>query len=78
MRIGSVPILYPGPNTGKIIKKDLNLLTLIVLWRGGGGEQIEPCDAKTNEKFLCSHHNYTAFLGKISQFDTALVMKNTF
>ena len=32
--------------------KNLNCdsLTLIIL--GGGGEQIEPCDAKTNEKCL--------------------------
>ena len=76
MRIGSVPILYPGPNTGKIIEKELNLLTLI-FW-GSEGEKIEACDAKNNEKFLCSHHNNTAIRRKNSQFDTALIMKNTF
>ena len=38
----------------------------------GGGGQIEPVDAKINEKGLCSHHYNTALI-EILLFDTALV-----
>ena len=44
---------------------------------GGGGGDIESCDAKTIEKCLCSYNNCTALI-KISMFDTALVMTNTY
>ena len=39
---------------------------------GGGGGDIEQCDAKITEK-LCSHYNDPELI-KISTFDTALVM----
>ena len=39
---------------------------------GGGGGQIEPCDAKLSEKCLCFHHNNIALIKQISLFDIAL------
>ena len=44
---------------------------------GGGveGGQIKSCDAKICKKCLCFHHNITSFNKKISQSDTAMVIK---
>ena len=54
---------------------------MIMAWGG----QIGPCDAKTSEKCLGSHHNNTALIKQISltDTDTALawtsvsILKNT-
>ena len=53
----------------------LTLNCILIVFDGGGG-QIEPCDEKNYEKFLCSHHNNNALIKEIFLFDTALAMKN--
>ena len=43
----------------------------------GVGGQVDSCDVKIGEQFLCSHNNKTALIKQLYLFDIVLIMTNT-